>query len=97
MILISTARPLLAFFLLISLSTYSSQAQEIKNILLDNTGLLYQPCEPSIAINPKNPDNIVGGAILNKVYYTLDGGKNWETSKLRSSYGVSGDPCIIAA
>lgn len=96
MILISTARPLLAFFLLISLSTYSSQAQEIKNILLDNTGLLYQPCEPSIAINPKNPDNIVGGAILNKVYYTLDGGKNWETSKLRSSYGVFGDPCIIA-
>lgn len=25
----------------------------------------------------------------------MDGGKNWETSKLRSSYGVFGDPCII--
>jgi len=64
--------------------------------MLDNSGLLYQPCEPSIAINLKNPDNIVGGAILNKVYYTLDGGKNWKTERLKSSYGVFGDPCIIS-
>ncbi|MEL6673475.1 MAG: sialidase family protein [Bacteroidota bacterium] len=69
---------------------------QIKNILLDDQGFLYQPCEPSIAINYKNPDNIVGGAILNKVYYTMDGGQNWKTQTLKSSYGVFGDPCLIS-
>lgn len=71
-------------------------AQEITNILLDDSGFLYQPCEPSIAINQKNPDNIVAGAILNKVYYTEDGGKNWKKGKISSSLGVFGDPCIIS-
>ena len=71
------------------------QAQ-IKNILLDDSGFLYQPCEPSIAINFSNTDNIVAGAILNKVYYTEDGGNSWKKSQLKSSYGVFGDPCLIS-
>ncbi|MEM6802177.1 MAG: sialidase family protein [Bacteroidota bacterium] len=87
---------LILLSILLSFPIFNLQGQKINNILLDDTGFLYQPCEPSIAINPKNPDNIVGGAILNKVYYTLDGGKNWTTQKLTSSYGVFGDPCIIA-
>lgn len=80
----------------ISASKINLNAQEIKNILLDDSGFLYQPCEPSIAINQKNTENIVAGAILNKVYVTEDGGKTWQKGKLSSSLGVFGDPCIIS-
>ena len=69
---------------------------QFKNIMLDNDLTGYPPCEPSIAINPKNTDNIVGAAILDKVYTTFDGGETWETQQLTSSYGVFGDPCVIA-
>lgn len=53
-------------------------------------------CEPSIAINPKNPKNIVAASVLDNVYYTKDGGVTWQKSKLKSPYGVYGDPAVIA-
>lgn len=56
----------------------------------------YGPCEPSIAVNPKNIRNIVAGAILDRVYHSNDGGKTWQSEKLKSSHGVFGDPVIIA-
>jgi hypothetical protein len=53
-------------------------------------------CEPSIAINPRNTNNIVAGSILDNIYTTLDGGKTWQKFKLTSEFGVYGDPAIIA-
>lgn len=73
-----------------------TQAQ-FKNIMLDEEVKgTYPPVEPSIAVNPKNPKNIVAGAVLDKVYYTFDGGQTWSKSKLKSKYGVYGDPVIVA-
>lgn len=57
----------------------------------------YQPCEPSIAINPTNSDNIVAGSILDNVYRSEDGGLTWSHEKLISSHGVFGDPCIVSS
>ena len=57
----------------------------------------YQPCEPSIAINPKNPDELVAGSILNNVYRSTNGGWTWEREVLESQYGVFGDPCIVGS
>lgn len=54
------------------------------------------PSEPSIAINPVNPDQVVAGAIMNSVYVSEDGGKTWTESKMESESGVYGDPCVIA-
>ena len=82
--------------LLVLLPLHPDSHAQIKNILLDDSGFLYQPCEPSIAINFSDIDNIVAGAILNKVYYTLDGGQSWKKNQLKSSYGVFGDPCLIS-
>lgn len=67
-------------------------------ILLEKQSALkgHNPCEPSIFINPANPKNIVAGAIIDRYYYTKDGGKKWKSGKLKSSYGVYGDPVIIA-
>jgi len=54
------------------------------------------PCEPSIFINPKNPNNIVAGSVIDFVHYSMDSGKTWKTKFLNSDLGVYGDPCVIA-
>ncbi|QNL22619.1 exo-alpha-sialidase [Hyphobacterium sp. CCMP332] len=67
-------------------------------VLLEKQSALkgHNPCEPSISINPINPKNIVAGAIIDRYYYSKDGGKKWKSGKLKSSYGVFGDPVIVA-
>jgi hypothetical protein len=55
----------------------------------------YGPCEPSICVNPANPNNIAAGAILDDYYWSTDGGRTWKNDKLKSTYGVFGDPVLI--
>jgi hypothetical protein len=52
------------------------------------------PNEPSIAINPKNTNELVGGANIDSYYYSTDAGLNWIEGSLTSTYGVWGDPVI---
>jgi len=54
------------------------------------------PCEPSIAINPSNPQNIVAGSVLDYVHVSNDGGKVWNTKKLKSPLGIWGDPTVLS-
>jgi hypothetical protein len=54
------------------------------------------PCEPTICINPVNPNNVTAGAILDAYYWSEDGGKTWNASRLKSKHGVFGDPVLIA-
>lgn len=82
-------------FLLVTIS-FSGTAQ-IKNIkLAEEVDGIYPPLEPSIAINYKNPSNIVAGVVLDRAIYTMDGGATWRESKLESPYGVYGDPALIS-
>ncbi|MGB4840744.1 MAG: sialidase family protein [Saprospiraceae bacterium] len=53
-----------------------------------------RPCEPSISICPDNTDHIVAGSVLNNVYISDDGGKTWISDKMKSAYGVYGDPVV---
>ncbi|MBS1515503.1 MAG: T9SS type A sorting domain-containing protein [Bacteroidetes bacterium] len=53
------------------------------------------PNEPSIWINPKNPNQVVGGANINSYYYSTNGGTNWTKAALTSTYSVWGDPAIF--
>ena len=54
-----------------------------------------QPEEVSIAINPVNPDYLAAGANINHFFRSSDGGYNWSTSYLTSSFGVWGDPVVV--
>jgi len=47
-------------------------------------------------IDPVNPDRIVAGANIDKYFFSEDGGDTWLPGTLYSTYGVWGDPCIIA-
>ncbi|MEK6476480.1 sialidase family protein [Catalinimonas sp. 4WD22] len=83
------------YLLLLSLHTSVALAQ-ITPIKIHEGIRDLGPCEPSIAINPNNTDQIVAGSVLDNVYYSEDGGLTWQIQSLNSPYGVWGDPCIIA-
>ena len=69
----------------------------VKNVMLDEGRGGIGPCEPSICINPNNPEQILAGVVLDRVYVSNDGGKSWTKSKLESSVGVFGDPVVRIA
>ena len=71
---------------------------QVPNVQLDVwSGEGYQPCEPSIAMDPNNPEVVVAGSILDNVYRSDDGGTTWTKDKLTSPLGVFGDPCVVAS
>lgn len=54
------------------------------------------PSEVTISFNPINPLNLVAAANIETYFYSFDGGYTWAARKLTSTYGVYGDPCIVA-
>jgi hypothetical protein len=69
-----------------------------KNVKLAPPGLssiLYGQSEPSIAIDPKNPQILAAGSILSDYYYSKDGGNTWVSSTIKSKFGVWGDPVLL--
>lgn len=85
---------------LILISIFFTQvlfSQDFKNIEIASTEIKRRGlCEPSIAINKKNPNNILAASILDQVFYSEDGGLTWTNDTLKSSYGVWGDPVLVA-
>jgi hypothetical protein len=86
-------RVLFICFLLVSIGA-TGQFKNIK--LAEQVDGVYPPLEPSIAINKKNPKNIVAGVVLDRAIYTNDSGATWAETKLESPYGVYGDPAVIS-
>jgi hypothetical protein len=76
----------LIFLLLIS-SGISAQ-----NIMISNSQF---PEEPSIMIDPKNPNVVIAASNLNNYYISTDTGYTWVKHDLTSSYGVWGDPALM--
>ncbi|AEE50122.1 glycosyl hydrolase BNR repeat-containing protein [Haliscomenobacter hydrossis DSM 1100] len=68
------------------------------NIRIDSSAGLFAtgPCEPSIAISPVDSNIVVAGAILDRVYYSSNGGITWKKKTLTSPFGVYGDPVLLA-
>ena len=62
-----------------------------QNIQITNAG---NPTEPSIMMDPSNPNVLVAGSNLNYYYTSIDTGATWNVNTLNSSYGVWGDPVI---
>lgn len=65
---------------------------QFKNIMISD---FFMPEEVSIAINPKNPAQMVVGANINNCYFSSDSGRTWSHVFLKSTYGVGGDPVVI--
>ena len=84
----------LCFSLLLALG--AAGQSHYYNVLIHAAGGGIGPCEPSIAVSVADPNVVVAGAVLNDVYRSTDGGFTWTKNKLRSPYGVWGDPCIVS-
>lgn len=54
----------------------------------------YSGCEPSIDIHPNDPNKVAVGSILDGYHYSEDGGYTWNSKRLKSPYGVYGDPVL---
>ena len=65
-----------------------SQAQ---NIMITNQ---YDPNEPSIMIDPKNPAVMIAAANIDRYFLSSDTGRTWTGHSLISTYGVWGDPAL---
>ncbi len=76
------------FLLFVLLNHLQLNAQ---NIMISNKN---NPNEPSIIIDPKNPNVLIAGANLNNYYISVDSGYTWTENIITSSYGVWGDPVI---
>lgn len=82
---------------LIALLALSACAQ-VKLVKLDvpaDHTYEFSQVEPSIAINPNKPNEMIAGSVLSDYYYSKDGGKSWQSKTLKSKYGVYGDPVMI--
>ncbi len=87
----------LSFFVAFSIFLMACSAQyDLIKIHQGEKYTPFEPCEPSIAINPSNTQEVVAGAVLNMVYHSKDAGKTWFVNKLKSPLGVYGDPCLVA-
>jgi hypothetical protein len=88
--MISLNQKLYISIVLLSFAVTSSLSQHTNIFISDNNF----PNEPSIAINPKNTNELVAGANIDNYYYSVDGGLTWDENVLTSTYGVWGDPVI---
>ncbi|MFM6934112.1 MAG: sialidase family protein, partial [Flavobacteriales bacterium] len=78
------------------LSSHSFGQSPYKNVQIPpvNSHYTYNECEPSIAINPLNTDEIAAGSVLKGYHFSEDGGLTWTSKKMSSTYGVYGDPVL---
>lgn len=86
----------LLFCIGISLFGFSQSDFEIVQLKIPS-GATYSSSqiEPSIAINPNNPNEMAAGSVLTDYYYSKNGGKSWRSKTLKSPYGVWGDPVLM--
>ncbi len=82
----------LLLFCFLMLFLVSRMEAQYPNIVV---GTANAPNEPSICINPKNPQQMVAGSNTSNYYYSSDAGLTWTAGVLTSSYGVWGDPVVI--
>ena len=88
---------LMGVFLVVGFAALHAQRAPDNVMIYSGESDAYQPCEPSIAISPSNPDILVAGSVLDNVHRSTDGGWTWKTETLTSRYGVFGDPCVVAS
>ncbi|MBL8015722.1 MAG: exo-alpha-sialidase [Ignavibacteria bacterium] len=75
------------------LANFSFSQTVYRNILITNES---EPSEVTISVSPFDNRNFVGAANIATYFYTFDGGLTWNVRKMESTYGVWGDPCIVA-
>src|ERR1043165_1334911 len=99
---VNNSEILLITLCILLFSTPLVSAQQVVRITEPNA---INPAEVSIAINPKNPDNIIAASFQtgrpprpragSYHYVSMDGGKTWKTSPVEDPKGLTqGDDAV---
>lgn len=75
---------------------FTSAQSRFVNVEIDAGPAQSGPEEPTIAISLKDTSRMVAGANINRVYYSEDGGRTWNKNRLKSRFGVWGDPAVTS-
>lgn len=86
---------LLSLVVIVLTSCTSSQFLTVEVPAGPDSKKAYGQVEPSIAIHPKDNNIIAAGTVLDDYYYSMDGGKTWVSTTIKSSNGVYGDPVLL--
>lgn len=89
---ITTMKTTLSILTLILLVTSGNAKAQHQNVTIT---AFNSPNEPSIMIDPENPDRIMAANNIWYYHTSGNGGYTWQRSELSSALGVWGDPCII--
>ena len=73
------------FLLLISSQAFA------QNVLISKVN---DPKEACIKINPKKPNQLIAGSVMNGFHISNDTGRTWSSMKMESDYNVWGDPVV---
>lgn len=83
--------------LLVSALVHCVPQASFKNVMISGGGSGgFNPCEPSIAVSRTNSSNIVAGYVLDGVATSADSGNSWTVGKMKSKFGVWGDPTLVS-
>jgi hypothetical protein len=85
------------YFLLFLATLSTHSIAQFKNIKLDEQTVTDGMSEPSIAINHKDPNNIVVASAPDNISFTKDGGATWKKTKVTSPSGMYGEPVLISS
>jgi hypothetical protein len=89
-------RYILSFIAIIFYVITKPVSAQYQNVQVGTAINTFEPVEPSIVVNPNNTNHILVGANTDNYYYSIDGGLTWQHEVLTSTYGVGGDPCVLA-
>lgn len=84
---------LVSFFIALILCVPVLRAQPV-NIRI-NEPSLRDPEEVSIALNPKNLNQLVVGANISYLFTSSNAGATWDMTHINQPLGVWGDPCLM--
>lgn len=87
-------KSILFFLFLFLTSIYFSLGQH-QNVIIGDPLAWGLPSEPTVCINPANPDEILVGAMGDNYYISYNGGNSWTHGVLQSSWGVNADPVVL--
>src|SRR5688572_29603092 len=68
---------------------------QFKNVKVVDNIVSPIAAEPSIAIHPRNPSLVVATVSPDIVMNSADGGKTWQSQKIRSPFGTFGNPVVV--
>lgn len=81
------------FLSLILITCFVFFKAQLPNVLISSQ---FEPEEVTIAINPKNTQQIIAGANITSAYYSNDAGLTWQRhTVLCDKFGVYGDPLVF--